>query len=57
MDRWGLWGLLDSRSLGHNDHKVHRASLVRLAQPEPRAILGLREMQEEILGSLDAQGL
>ena len=46
MDRWGHKGLLDSRSSGRKGLQVHRASLVQLAQPEPRAILGLREMQD-----------
>ena len=65
MDRWVRKGPLDSRSLGHKDHKGHRASLVRRDLRAHKDLLVPRVLQElqvlkergETQDSLDVQGL
>ena len=46
MDPWVRKGLLVSRSLGHKDHKDHRASLVRRDLRAHKDLLVPRVLQE-----------
>ena len=61
MDPWVRKGLLDSRSLGHKDHKDHKALLVRRGLWAHKDLRGQRALQDlkergETLDSLATPG-